>query len=368
MPARFLQAESQLRSQFKGLRKLLTGLPRAEVHAPAWLDLTAKLVLSGGEEGKSMAGELAASPTPFAPGSREKALAAELLELSDAGADALEAKLAATRPGSRAEEVVLLFWNVRLDDGLAMGAAVESVRRLMVRFPDRQAVRRVYVARLTRLAIDLAGKEKYAEALRVVERCLELEPHETVHCQNRAALFTLLRENEAYHEAWFELDRRQYRLALLGRIHGADALAMAKTHWLFAQQARLPAAGSGSTGNRPELGFLMETIRTNEGCERDDPGREQRPDRRRPGSAPAVDPPPPRRANVHALGSGSGSAPVPARPGSLAGGAGTACESGIVCAVSRSARARGGAAASGAADRRMDAAGRPYRPRLHGAI
>ena len=165
----------------------------------------------------------------------------------------------------RAEEVVLLFWNVRLDDGLAMGAAVESVRRLMVRFPDRQTVRRVYVARLTRLAIDLAGQEKYAEALRVVERCLELEPHETVHCQNRAALFTLLRENEAYHEAWFELDRRQYRLALLGRITGADALAMAKTHRLFAQQARLPAAGSGGTGNRPELGFLMETIRTNEG-------------------------------------------------------------------------------------------------------
>ena len=57
-----------------------------------------------------------------------------------------------------------------------------------------------------------------------------------------------------------------------------DALAMAKTHRLFAQQARLPAAGSGGTGNRPELGFLMETIRTNEGFERDDPRREQRPD------------------------------------------------------------------------------------------
>ena len=50
--ARFLQAESQLRSQFKGLRKLVTGLPRGEAHTSWWLDITAKLVLAGGEEGR----------------------------------------------------------------------------------------------------------------------------------------------------------------------------------------------------------------------------------------------------------------------------------------------------------------------------
>ena len=46
----------------------------------------------------------------------------------------------------------------------------------------------------------------------MVEASLRLEPHETTHYQNRAALFTLLREPDAYHTAWFELNRHQYRL------------------------------------------------------------------------------------------------------------------------------------------------------------
>jgi hypothetical protein len=91
---------------------------------------------------------------------------------------------------------------------------------------------------------------------------LQLEPHEVVHYQNRAALFTLMREAPAYHDAWYELERHQYRLALLGRLSARDAAALARPHRLFAQQARLP--GGGTAGPRRGLGFLTETTRTDE--------------------------------------------------------------------------------------------------------
>jgi tetratricopeptide (TPR) repeat protein len=49
----------------------------------------------------------------------------------------------------------------------------------------------------------------------------------------------LLREKEPYHYAWEELDRQHYRLALLGRLNRENALAIAKRHRMFSQQARL---------------------------------------------------------------------------------------------------------------------------------
>jgi tetratricopeptide (TPR) repeat protein len=260
--ARFLQAESQLRSQFKGLRRLLTGLPRGREHAPAWLDLAAKFLLSGGDEAKALARELAEDATLFPAGSRERSLAHELVELADAGLEQLEARLSAVPGGSRAEQLILLFCNDRLDKENPE-AALGAARKLSLRFPDRGAVRRLYVARLTRLAIALSAQEKNAEALRIVERCLQAEPHETVHYQNRAALFTLLREPAAYHEAWYEFERHQLRLALLGRMTSADAMLLARPHRLFAQQARLPTEGPTASGRRQGLGFLMESTRPN---------------------------------------------------------------------------------------------------------
>jgi tetratricopeptide (TPR) repeat protein len=262
--ARFLQAEAQLRSQFKGLRKLLTGLPRGRDHASAWLDLTAKLILSSTEEGKTLASEIARNAAILPPGSRERELGHELIELRTAGLEELERRLAAVPKGSRAEELVLLFYAERLREGSSPASALETLRKLSVRFPDRGSVRRVYVAWLARLAVELSVQEKYAEALRVVERCLQLDPHETVHYQNRAALFTLLREPAAYHDAWYELERHQFRLALLGRVTAADAAAFARPHRLFAQQARLPVEGSNAARSSQHLGFLMETARPNE--------------------------------------------------------------------------------------------------------
>ncbi len=263
-PARFLQTESQLHTQFKGLRKLLTDLPRDQDHASFWLDLTAKLILSGNEEGKALAREIAGDTRLLPAGSRERELAQELIELSNAGLEELEGKLAALAAGSRAEELLLLFYLDRLREESSLPSAVEALRQLSIRLADRRAVRRVYVARLTRLAIELAVAEKFAAALRVVERCLTLEPHETVHYQNRAALFTLLREPAAYHDAWYELERHQFRLALLGRVTAADAAALARPHRLFAQQARLPTEGPMAQGGGQNRCFLMEAIRANE--------------------------------------------------------------------------------------------------------
>jgi tetratricopeptide (TPR) repeat protein len=265
-PARFLQAESQLRFQFKGLRKLLTGLPPGEAYAASWLDLAAKLVLSGGDEGRELASELAKNTAVFPPASREKALIDDLLQIRDAGFEALEKRLATTVIGSRTEELILLFHGDRLDERSSPAAAVEALRRLWARYPEREAVRRLYVARLTRVAVDLSVQEKYAEALRVVEHCMQLEPHETTHFQNQAALFTLLRETEPYHDAWFAVDRHQYRLAALGRVSAADALELARPHRLFAQQARLPAEGPIAAGSRRNLGILIETTRAKDGA------------------------------------------------------------------------------------------------------
>ncbi len=264
-PARFLQAQSQLRFQFKGLRKLLTGLPRGAAHASKWLEITATLVLAGSEEGKGLAAEVAADSTIFSPGSCEQALAQQLLELSGAALEQLETRLAATRPGSRAEELVLLFFSDRLDlAGLSREQSLETLRGCVARFPDRPAVRRVYVVRLTRMAVDLASREKFVDALRLIERCLQLEPHETAHYQNRAAIFTLLREPGAYHDAWFELDRHQFRRALLGEITAKGGDDLARSHRLFAQQARLSGAGATGSLSSGGLGFLVETTRTNQ--------------------------------------------------------------------------------------------------------
>ncbi len=83
----------------------------------------------------------------------------------------------------------------------------------------------------------------------------ELEPHETVHCQNRAALFTLLRENDAYHDAWFELDRRQYRLALLGRITGRRCAGDGEAPPIVRPAGAAPGRGTGRHGKSSGTGI-----------------------------------------------------------------------------------------------------------------
>ena len=262
--ARFLQAEANLRTQGKGVKKILTGLPKGPEHAAAWADLVIKLAQSGSDEAGKLAAQLAVDRTVLPDGSPSQALVKRFLEMSEKEADILEQQFSAMPSGSRAEEVLLLILHDRLQKGDKAEAGTSQLRRLSERFPQRGTLRRLYVSWLTRLAIDAAGQERFAEALRLTEHCRAVEPYETAHYQNRAALFTLMRETESYHDAWFELNRHQFRLALLGKMSPADALRLAKPHRLFAQQARRNV--DNPHARQPmEFGIFKETRQSNSG-------------------------------------------------------------------------------------------------------
>ena len=234
--AKLLVADAKLRDSPKGAERQLPLLRADAVWASAVAEVLAKLVLARPlEGGKLLAKELEARRL-LPRGSREEALLARLARWVEAPAPALERELAETRPGSRAEELVLALLGDRL---AAAEPGLRELRRLHQAAPERRALRRLYVAALTRHAVEEVAKSRYLPALRAVEACLRLEPHETVHHQNRAALFTLLGESEVGHEAWAELDRHHYRLALAGQLDRASALAFARPHRMFASQARL---------------------------------------------------------------------------------------------------------------------------------
>ncbi len=253
-PAGFLRAEALARTQLKGVRKHLTELPRGPACAPAWADLAVKMLLSGSEDVAKVAAPLATDARVLPAGSPPARVVGRVAEMAEETVEQLEQRLEATTAGSRAEEVVLLILHDRLQKGPLPDAAAR-VRTLHDRLGEkRPAIRRLYVSLLTRLAVVEATAERFADALRLVEACLRLEPHETAHYQNRAALFSLMRESESYHRAWYELNRHQYRLALLGKLSAADAARLAMPHRLFAQQARTGPDGSGIFSEPPPQG------------------------------------------------------------------------------------------------------------------
>jgi hypothetical protein len=256
-PARFLRAEALMRTQLKGVRKHLSDLPRGGGSVAAWADLVAKMLLSGSDDVAKVAAPLVRDTRIFPEGSRASQVVALAATLAAETPEQLEQRLAQVPEGSRAEELILLL----IHDGLQGATAQEAVaraRRIYDRLSNRPAVRRLYVSVLTRLAVARASEERYTDAIRLVEACLRLEPHETAHFQNRAALFTLTRETDSYHAAWFELNRHQYRLALLGTLSPDAAARLAKPHRLFAQQARLsPAQGA----IKSDAGVFVEALR-----------------------------------------------------------------------------------------------------------
>jgi hypothetical protein len=240
--ASFLEAEARLRFQPKRVNKLLMALPRDAHLAPAWADLLVKIVVVRPKDGVKMALQAADTHRALAPSSapqeyralvtRCRALLDRAIAWRAASAEELQEELGGTAVGSRAEELVLLF----LDDALRTLEVEERLRRLRALYeasPERAGLRRLYVAAMTQCAALEVRKEDYSRGLRLIERCLFLEPQEPIHHQNRATLFTLLREPDAYHEAWGRLDRHRYRLALLGRREGLEL-----PHRMFASQAR----------------------------------------------------------------------------------------------------------------------------------
>ena len=249
--AKFLHTETNLAASNKGGLDKLAELPKGVTYDAAWADLLAKLSIVRPGDHKAVTQQLERGV--ISKGSRADTLARTVITWSGATTEELARAAEAQVAGSRAEQLALGLLTHKL--GSEATTAVAVLRALFSRAPDRPAVRRALVAALTRLAVDEAGAENYSAALRAVQICIELEPHEAVHHQNRAALFTLLGEHDSALDAWAELDRHHYRLALLGKLDPASARRYGAPHRMFSQAARLAAksASSGTAGI-----FLLE--------------------------------------------------------------------------------------------------------------
>jgi hypothetical protein len=237
--AKFLHTETNLAASVKGGLDKLGELPKGAAYDAAWADLLARLSILRPGDAKAVAAQLERGV--IGKGTRADTLARTVIAWTAASTEDLVRAVEAQPASSRAEQLALALLADKLEDP---SAAVKTLRALHDRVSDRPAIRRALVAALTRLAIDEAANERFSNALRAVQVCSELEPHEAVHYQNRAALFTLLGEHESALDAWADLDRHHYRLALLGRLDPTSARRYGAPHRMFSQAARL----SGRTG------------------------------------------------------------------------------------------------------------------------
>lgn len=233
--AKFLNVEANLAAQAKGGLDKLAELPRGAAYEPAWADLLARLAIVRPGDHKAIAQQLERGV--IAKGSRAEQLARAIASWAQAAPAELVRAAEAQPPGSRAEQLALAL-AVGKSEPLAAATALREIHR---RAPERSAVRRALVAAVSRLAVAEAAAERWAAAQRAVQICLELEPAEPAHYQNRAALFTLGGERDAALDAWADLDRVHYASALLGRLDPASARRYAAPHRMFARAARLTA-------------------------------------------------------------------------------------------------------------------------------
>ncbi len=241
LPAKFLRAEAQIvmTSRVATIERYLRGLPTGEEWQPSWTDLLVKLVLLHPDEGPALAARY--QDKRISPDSPMREVLAKAVAWSGASIEQLFEQLSLEPADSRGEAVLLGTLVERLErmalDSEESEGAVRMLRAQTERHPERTALRHVFNGFQTGHAAKLAADERYEEALRFAERSLRDAPHDLIHYQNRAALFTLMREPEAYYEAWAALNAHQYRLVLLGLKEQVIGHII-KTHRLFAQQFR----------------------------------------------------------------------------------------------------------------------------------
>ncbi|HEY4238312.1 MAG TPA: hypothetical protein VGM88_00775 [Kofleriaceae bacterium] len=261
--ARFLYTEQNLAAAAKGGLDKLAELPKGAAYDGAWADLLAKLAISRPGDARAVTAQL--DRGVITKGSRADRIARAAIAWAAAAPEELARAAEAQTAGSRAEEVALGLLAAKLASGEPVARAA-AFRTLYEKHRDRPAMRRALAAMLTKLAIAEAAAEKFAAAMRAVQVCLDLEPHESTHHQNRAALFVLMGEHESALDAWAELDRHHYRLALLGRLDPASARSYGAPHRMFAQSSRATGrngvfvreAAEGSHG--PSLAVNQEAI------------------------------------------------------------------------------------------------------------
>jgi predicted negative regulator of RcsB-dependent stress response len=244
-PARFLHLEATFQAQRKGGLDKLAELPRGPALEPAWADLLAKLAILRPNDHRAVAAQL--DRGVITRGTRADLLVRTVMRWASpaTAVDDLARSAAGEPAGSRAEQLALTLLAGRLI-AADPATACTTLHAIARRDADRPAVRRTLVAALTQLAVVEAGAERLTSALRIVQACIELEPHEPVHHQNRAVVFTLLGEHASALDAWAELDQLHYRLALLGRLDPASAARYAAPHRMFALAARLSPGGARS--------------------------------------------------------------------------------------------------------------------------
>jgi tetratricopeptide (TPR) repeat protein len=230
-----LQKKFRLDKDYHYLREL----PKGDKYLGVWIDLLVKIVIADPVSGtESVKGFLKRSKV-LPEGSMEEKFIGQVIDWNTASLDVMRDYLVKIPTGSKTEQLALLFFHDHLKKSVETLNYFNELKRLYEMFPNHTAVRKLYIAALNRYAVEEAAAEKYRSTLAAVEVCLRLEPFNIVHYQNRATLFTLLRERESYHCAWEELERIHYRLALLGRIDRQNARLLVKFHRMFAQQARL---------------------------------------------------------------------------------------------------------------------------------
>jgi len=249
--ARFLRVEAIIQALRKGGFDKLAELPRSPNLEPAWADLLAKLAIRRPGDHRAVIAQLERGVLDKA--GRAGALVRSVLSWTspETTVDELVRSAEGQVAGSRGEELVLALLASKLAAGDPVTACT-ALRDMAQRNADRPAMRRAMAAALTRLAVAEASAERLSSALRIIHACVEIEPHEPAHLQNRAVVFTLLGEHEAALDAWAELDQLHYRLALLGRIDPASAARYAAPHRMFALAARL------SPGNAQRGVFSIE--------------------------------------------------------------------------------------------------------------
>jgi predicted Zn-dependent protease len=242
---KFLKAEAQivLATKMSTVEKHLMSLPVGPQYEPLWADLLTKIALLHPQDGPAQAQKHLNKR--IRADSAANIAVQRAISWASASAEELEAYLENEAPDSRAEELILSCLVERLnlkEDNVEAFKAIAALRR---RHPGRAALKRIQNAFITRIAVETSGSGDHEHALRLVECCLREQPHDQVYHQNRAALFTLLRERGPYHEAWATLNRHQYRLLLLGVMDQFTIAQVARSHRLFAQQAR----GSAQAGS-----------------------------------------------------------------------------------------------------------------------
>ncbi|MEO1262697.1 MAG: hypothetical protein AAFZ15_28075 [Bacteroidota bacterium] len=264
--AAFLSVESAVRVKFKKgiLEKGFRSLPKGPEYQASWLDLFVKIIILYGNEGiKFVQGTV----KTFKPFEKEKPNKAEellnrLIAWSAASEQAFNEDFAGIVPNTKLEQMALICHfnrNKRKED---FSKYLSQVRRLHLAFPERNAVKRLYAANLSLIAVEKASKGDLNGAMAILEVCQKLEPHNLINWQNKATIFTLLRERKSYYEAWETLDRYHFRLALLGRFNQHKARFLAKRFRMFAQQAKMTSS-TEENGFQLNFGIFKKETRIN---------------------------------------------------------------------------------------------------------